>query len=95
MLLKAKRELEGNASDEIYGWDVPYYMGMLKAREFHLDSHIISNYFPLHRCLEGLSLLCENLFQMTLSQVDASPNELWHTDVQKMELRHKTEGVVG
>lgn len=91
VLLEAKRKHEGPDAREVYMWDVPYYMGMLKAQKFRIDSRVISGYFPLERCLEGLHMLCSSLFGVELQQVDMprGSSEAWHEDVRKLSLtRH-------
>lgn len=99
LLLKEKLAVEGGGRDhkhlDIQDWDIPYYMGMLKARHFNLDSRVISNYFPLFRCLEGLDMICSRLFNVNFKQVEMDQGESWHKDVMKMELRHKSEGLLG
>ncbi|GLE00291.1 hypothetical protein PINS_up009018 [Pythium insidiosum] len=68
-------------------WDLPYYMGMLKAQRFRIDSRVLAAYFPLERCLEGLDLLCRELFGLQLVSVPMDPHESWHPDVHKLALR--------
>lgn len=67
-------------------WDVPYYMGMLKAQTHRIDSRVISAYFPLERCLDGLHILCAELFGMELKAVPMTKHESWDPDVRKLEL---------
>ncbi|DAZ94936.1 TPA: hypothetical protein N0F65_012653 [Lagenidium giganteum] len=86
VILKAKQRLEGNSSKEIYSWDVPYYMGMLKAQTFRIDSRVISSYFPLERCLEGLHIICSELFSFELKSLPMGKSEAWHPDVRKLAL---------
>ncbi|KAJ0409475.1 hypothetical protein P43SY_002365 [Pythium insidiosum] len=71
-------------------WDLPYYMGMLKAQRFRIDSRVLAAYFPLERCLEGLDLLCRELFGLQLVSVPMDPHESWHPDVHKLALRRTT-----
>lgn len=92
VLLEAKRRHEGLAARELYMWDVPYYMGLLKAQKYRIDSRVIAAYFPLERCLEGLDLLCASLFNVKLEQVSTTnASETWHEDVRKLAL--KRDGV--
>lgn len=77
-------------------WDVPYYMGMLKAQEYRIDSRVISSYFPLERCLEGLHILCSELFGMELKPQTMEKHESWHPEVRKLALTKngKTLGTI-
>ncbi|RLN02960.1 hypothetical protein BBJ28_00000930 [Nothophytophthora sp. Chile5] len=92
LLLDAKRRHEGRACTEVYMWDLPYYMGMLKAQQHRIDSRVISAYFPLENCLKGLHLLCSSLFGLELTQTPmANASEQWHEDVRKLALTRDGE----
>lgn len=67
-------------------WDVPYYMGMLKAQKHRIDSRVIASYFPLERCLEGLHILCSELFGMELKSLPMGESESWDPEVRKLAL---------
>ncbi|GAB9468332.1 hypothetical protein Gpo141_00005651 [Globisporangium polare] len=91
LLLAAKQRHEGRASKEVFMWDVPYYMGMLKAQKYRIDSRVISSYFPLERCLEGLHILCSELFGMELKPQVMEKHESWHPEVRKLALTKNGE----
>ncbi|KAE9212451.1 Mitochondrial intermediate peptidase [Phytophthora fragariae] len=92
LLLNAKRKHEGHSVDQVYMWDLPYYMGMLKAQEHRIDSRVISAYFPLENCLKGLHLLCSRLFGLELKQEPMlNASERWHEDVVKLALTRNGE----
>ncbi|KAF0689112.1 Aste57867_19384 [Aphanomyces stellatus] len=88
LLLAAKQQYEGSffGQTTLESWDIPYYMGLLKARHHQLDSRVISAYFPVERCVEGLQLLCAELFGVTLTESAMVPHETWHPDVRKLDL---------
>ncbi|OQR96885.1 mitochondrial intermediate peptidase [Achlya hypogyna] len=85
---KTKHEGKGFFPDPLplESWDVPYYMGMLKAKAFDLDARVIASYFPLEQCLHGLGLICDELFGVTLTTVAVEPGETWHPDVRKVSV---------
>ncbi|KAG2764254.1 Mitochondrial intermediate peptidase [Phytophthora cactorum] len=92
LLLDAKRKHEGRSVDHVYMWDLPYYMGMLKAQKHRIDSRVISEYFPLENCLKGLHLLCSALFGLELKQIPMlNASERWHEDVVKLALTRNGE----
>ncbi|TDH72120.1 hypothetical protein CCR75_001239 [Bremia lactucae] len=97
LLLSAKRKHEGSSVDQIFMWDLPYYMGMLKAQTHRIDSHVLSTYFPLENCLKGLHLLCSSLFGLELKEIPMlNTSETWHKDVVKLALirKNKTMGYI-
>uniref|UniRef100_M4C6V2 Peptidase M3A/M3B catalytic domain-containing protein n=1 Tax=Hyaloperonospora arabidopsidis (strain Emoy2) TaxID=559515 RepID=M4C6V2_HYAAE len=92
LLLAAKRKHEGSSVNHVYMWDLPYYMGMLKAQKYGIDSRVIAAYFPLENCLNGLHLLCSALFGLELKQVPMlNSSECWHGDVVKLALTRNGE----
>ncbi|CAK4508829.1 unnamed protein product [Aphanomyces euteiches] len=84
LLINAKRQYELFSPRQLESWDVSYYMGMLKARKFQIDSRVISTYFPLDRCLEGLRMICSELFGIEMTETPMEPHESWHSDVRKI-----------
>ena len=45
--------------------------------------------------MEGLNLIFQSLYGVSLDPVESEPGEVWESDVQKLEVRHETEGVLG
>ncbi len=48
------------------------------------DSSLLSSYFTLGNCMEGLNLLLNSLFGVKLEHQQTKNGELWHADVQKL-----------
>ncbi|KAH9610394.1 hypothetical protein KSS87_018491 [Heliosperma pusillum] len=90
-----KRGKTGQMLDDLEPWDETYYSAMIKASNYDLDSSVISSYFPLVQCIEGLKLLVESLFGATFHNIPLAPGESWHPDVLKMSLHHPEEGDLG
>ncbi|KAF6167498.1 hypothetical protein GIB67_031699 [Kingdonia uniflora] len=61
---------------------------MMKSSAYNLDSTVISYYFPLSQCIEGLKVLVQSLFGATFHSIPLAPGESWHEDVLKMSLHH-------
>eukprot|EP01080_Neovahlkampfia_damariscottae_P011274 gene11274-4087_t len=55
----------------------------------------LAAYFSLENCFNGLNLICQRLFGITLKPCEVHPNEIWHEDVRKIEFHHETEGNLG
>ncbi|KAF6160967.1 hypothetical protein GIB67_007608, partial [Kingdonia uniflora] len=55
------------------------------------DPRVISYYFPLSQCIEGLKVLVQSLFGATFHSISLAPGESWHEDVLKMSLHHPEE----
>ena len=76
-------------------WDVRYYTSKIISESFNLSTSKLSEYFSLGTCMEGLDMLFTELYGVHLKHIDAEPGEVWSDDVQKLEVRHETEGVLG
>ncbi|KAF6173067.1 hypothetical protein GIB67_009987 [Kingdonia uniflora] len=64
--------------------DETYFTGMMKSSAYNLDSTVISYYFPLSQCIEGLKVLVQSLFGTTFHSIPLALGESWHEDVLKM-----------
>ncbi|RWW30410.1 hypothetical protein GW17_00005026 [Ensete ventricosum] len=64
---------------------------MIKSSAYGLESSVLSSYFSLSGCLEGLKVLVQALFGATFYQVPMAPGESWHPDVVKLSLHHPQE----
>ena len=76
-------------------WDVHYYSGLAKYQSVKLNSSILSAYFPLGACMDGLDMLFKGLFGISLEAEEPAEGELWSSDVQKLGVVHETEGLLG
>ncbi|CAI5514844.1 unnamed protein product, partial [Closterium sp. Naga37s-1] len=79
----------------LHAWDRSFFSGLAKARRFHLDSRVISSYFPLHACVRGMAVLVKSLFNVHLEPVPTAPGEAWAPDVTKFSLTHVDQGPLG
>ncbi len=52
-------------------------------------------YFPLRSAIEGLALLSERLFGVTLADAPLAPGEAWAPGVRKLAASHPEEGPLG
>ncbi|KAL3686148.1 hypothetical protein R1sor_004170 [Riccia sorocarpa] len=95
MVGEYRKQLEAGIDSSIQAWDEAYYFGLFKTRVHDLTATAVASYFPLTSCIEGLRVISQSLFNATFEQVPMGPNEAWHPDVQKLTLRHATEGDLG
>jgi mitochondrial intermediate peptidase len=97
LLERKRRDETEQTGSRLFAWDRSYYMGLVKSSSHEIDSGEIAKYFPLNACLRGIAMVTEQVFGISLVAVPRGTceNELWHDEVQKMELKHKSEGVLG
>ena len=91
--LKQQHTADPNAC--ILPWDLHYYSGLAKSQALKLSLSSLASYFPLGACMEGLDHLFHCLYGIRLVAEDAALGELWSSDVQKVAVRHESEGLLG
>lgn len=73
---------------EIEPWDVAFVAESLRKERFEIDDEILRPFFPLSQVLDGLFLLTERLFGLTVTEVQN--DQTWHPDVRSYELRDES-----
>lgn len=84
-----------NSSMDLHMWDIPYLSACIRQEKFQIDPADYAPYFSLGTCMEGLNLLFDHLYSVTLQSQETAPGELWSPDVHKLAVVHKTEGTLG
>ncbi|XP_060566576.1 mitochondrial intermediate peptidase-like [Ruditapes philippinarum] len=79
--------------DEIMPWDPPYFANYCRKKLY--DEESICDYFSLGVCMEGLNMVFKSLFDVTLENVKPEEGEVWHYDIYKLAVTHRTEGILG
>lgn len=94
VMLKMKKQ-ETPYLDQLNCWDTPYYTH--KAKNLLLDqaNSDFSPYFSLGACMEGLDMLCQELYGISLKSEEMLPGESWSPDVYKLAVVHESEGLLG
>ncbi|XP_060521170.1 mitochondrial intermediate peptidase [Cylas formicarius] len=76
-------------------WDVPYYTYLAKNDWFKISGKEYSPYFSLGTCMDGLNMIFQSLFGISLVNSHISPGECWYPDVYKLAVEHESEGLLG
>ncbi|HMB71604.1 MAG TPA: M3 family metallopeptidase, partial [bacterium] len=71
--------------DGVNYWDWAYYNNLQLRDEYQVDQAKVSEYFPLHRVLDGLFSITQEVFG--LRYVEIEDPLAWHPDVQLFEIR--------
>lgn len=77
-------------------WDRGYYMSRVSDTTLDECSGSVAEYLPLERCLMGIKAVMNQTFGISMQSVcrDECEDELWHSDVEKIELK-RGKDVVG
>ncbi|GBP49134.1 Mitochondrial intermediate peptidase [Eumeta japonica] len=82
-------------ADHLMCWDTPYYTHKAKTLMLNVANSDFSPYFSLGGCMEGLNMLCQELYGITLQHEEITSGETWSPDVYKLAVMHETEGLLG
>ncbi|KAL3847534.1 hypothetical protein ACJMK2_018439 [Sinanodonta woodiana] len=94
IMLKMKLSESVN-NKAIMPWDPPYYSAVRRHEECNVKSNEVAPYFSLGCCMDGLSNLFHQLYDITLQPVRLEKGETWSYDVYKLAVVHGTEGILG
>ncbi|MCY4380597.1 MAG: M3 family metallopeptidase [Proteobacteria bacterium] len=76
-----------DTKDDLYPWDVNYYIDQYIRTTYDYHPDGIRQYLPLPKVLDGLFQFIENMFGVTLSKKELDdPSLLWHEDVSYYEV---------
>ncbi|XP_047984865.1 LOW QUALITY PROTEIN: mitochondrial intermediate peptidase [Leguminivora glycinivorella] len=93
-MLKMKKK-ETPYLDTLSCWDTPYFTHKAKTQLLNVANSDFSPYFSLGGCMEGLNMLCQELYGISLQSEEMLPGESWAPDVYKLAVVHETEGLLG
>ncbi|KAI8602851.1 mitochondrial intermediate peptidase [Dissophora ornata] len=96
MLQKAKRVHTRNKDAKLEAWDRDFYVRMVSSKTStmpHGDS--ISAYFSVGTTMDGVSKLLSHLYGIKFVPGTVLPGEVWHDEVQKLDVVDEREGLIG
>ncbi|XP_046383083.1 mitochondrial intermediate peptidase [Ischnura elegans] len=82
-------------SKDIYPWDVPYYVNKLRRRWLGAVDSEICPYFSLGACMQGLNLLLQSIYGVSLHREEMEPGESWSPDVHKLAVKEEDGSLLG
>ncbi|XP_037656158.1 mitochondrial intermediate peptidase [Choloepus didactylus] len=82
-------------NSELMPWDPPYYSGVIRAERYNIEPSLYCPFFSLGACMEGLNILFNQLFGISLYAEQPEKGEVWCEDVRKLAVVHETEGLLG
>eukprot|EP01101_Sappina_pedata_P002932 TRINITY_DN13143_c0_g1_i1.p1 TRINITY_DN13143_c0_g1~~TRINITY_DN13143_c0_g1_i1.p1 ORF type:complete len:481 (-),score=89.53 TRINITY_DN13143_c0_g1_i1:53-1495(-) len=90
ILADAKFEKEGDRN--IYAWDYEYYKKIVRNQiSLPID---INQYFSLRNCLNGLSIVVRNLFEMELQFSEVDVSDKWAPHIIKADVIDRSQTLV-
>ena len=95
LLSEFKKSSSGNSDTTIMPWDTQYFTSLAKSQLMNQHSLVFSEHFSLGTCMEGLNMIFQNIYGITLEPTEVEPGEVWHPLVIKLTVRHEDEGILG
>ncbi|XP_017785977.1 PREDICTED: mitochondrial intermediate peptidase [Nicrophorus vespilloides] len=89
------KKADNPQSGALSAWDIPYFTQKYKKEKFKVASSEYSPYFSLGSCMEGLNILFNRLYGISLDNKEIFNGEVWTSDVYKLAVTHETEGLLG
>ncbi|CAF3504183.1 unnamed protein product [Adineta steineri] len=91
-----KNRLDPQSTNKpIAPWDIARLEARFKSDVLNISTQEYTPYFSLGACMDGLNLIFNSLFNVTLNKQPTAPGEIWHPSVVKLSVDHVTEGTVG
>jgi len=75
---------ERDGLEALEAWDVAYYSEKLREQRYAFSQEEVRPYFPATRVVPGLFAVAEQLFGVTIREVDGV--DVWHPDVRFYEI---------
>lgn len=76
-------------------WDTLYFTTEAKKSWLNATSTDFTPYFSLGSCMDGLNILTQSLFGVSLESVPVDCGEVWSPDVQKLAVVCENDGLLG
>lgn len=92
---KIKRKDSIMPEATLAAWDTPYFTSLIKRQWLNVGSGEFNSYFSLGSCMEGLNILMQKLYGITLQSCEMKSGESWHNTIHKLSVVHETEGLLG
>lgn len=70
--------------DELYGYDLSYYMDQLQKERFSFDEELLRPYFKLENVINGAFIAAKNLYSLNFKKVTNIP--VYHPEVETYEV---------
>lgn len=82
-----------NEKGKLESWDASYCSNLYKKKLTSINQESIAQYFPIEHTFVGLMNIYETFFDIRIRKVPIS--DLWHEDVQMLEISEKNGEVLG
>eukprot|EP00026_Physarum_polycephalum_P002819 Phypoly_transcript_02828.p1 GENE.Phypoly_transcript_02828~~Phypoly_transcript_02828.p1 ORF type:complete len:562 (+),score=33.82 Phypoly_transcript_02828:746-2431(+) len=84
-LLTKKSKIEGSC-DKIYAYDLSYYKSKIRSSQESYEqlNKESTEYFDVLNCIDGLNIVSQKVFGLSLVAAPLDLGEIWHPDVFKM-----------
>ena len=77
--------------NEIYDYDMQFYMNQYKKEYLNLDNELIKKYFPSNYTIPKIFEQYSSLFGIKIVEEKIEKNKIWHKDVQLYKVLNKED----
>jgi metallopeptidase MepB len=86
-LKKGDEEDGDHSSCSLYLWDFDYYNDRLQREKYDTNHVLIAEYFPVESTIRGMLKAVETIFSLSIAPVEATKEQIWHSDVRAFSER--------
>jgi oligopeptidase A len=79
----------------VEAWDLAYVSEKLRLDRYAFSEQEVKQYFPETSVLPGMFSVVENLYGITITQVEAAEVQLWHADVKLFDITGRQGDLIG
>jgi len=92
-LLEFRRSIEGPHAPALEPWDIAYYAEKQRAALYHFDEEALRPYFPLESVTQGLFLLVNRLYGISVTEEAGVP--VWDPQVRYYRVQDEDGTLLG
>jgi len=82
--------------NKLESWDLAYVSEKLRIERYAFSDKEVKQYFPETKVLSGMFKLVENLYSITITSAEETPNvQFWHPDVKFFKINDVDRKLIG
>ncbi len=82
--------------NKLESWDLAYVSEKLRVERYAFSDKEVKQYFPETKVLSGMFKLVENLYKITITSAEETPNvQFWHPDVKFFKINDADGKLIG
>ncbi|XP_043284795.1 mitochondrial intermediate peptidase isoform X2 [Venturia canescens] len=94
-VMRNMKKADSTIEQDLMDWDTAYYTTKAKKSWLNTSNTEFTPYFSLGACMDGLNILTQSLYGVTLKPETVVPGEVWSEDIYKLAVVDENETILG